>query len=487
MEGPGRPRSWALVAILLGLLGGLVATEGILQGLALVTWWRHRPADEAVPAGARVVLCVGDSFTYGLRAEGSRSYPRGLEARLRAAAPEAGWRVVADAWPGRTSAQVVANLPGRLREHRPEIVVVLVGLNDLWNLTGPDAAVRTAAPADPSRFVWTWRTARLGAIVAAAVRARGRSPASAPADPVAGAAPPTLRTLEDVEATLSDPGRRREQRRVLDALRTEIAASGDSARILRLLRAADEVGLQLLVLEEGERLMRARGPSGELCRLLFRPLTIYRPMEEARAMARLAVRLDPTYAQGYRALAQAEWDCGDVEASARASLLAFRLDGGAKKLEAQFRWRNLVRTMDQARFEALAAEVLADPEARATALRAFDASRGRSPIENRTVEYLEEAVRLARRSGARPVLLTYPMVGPRAPASANECVRDVAERTGADLVDLRSAFERAVETVAESALFVPDGHCSAEGYDLMAAEVAALLLGPDPAPAASAD
>lgn len=77
----------------------------------------------AVPAGA-TVLALGDSLTHGTGATAETAYPRVL-ARLT------GWAVVNGGVPGHTSAQALQRLPELLAEHRPVLVIVSIGGNDL--------------------------------------------------------------------------------------------------------------------------------------------------------------------------------------------------------------------------------------------------------------------------------------------------------------------------------------------------------------------
>lgn len=117
-----------LLSVAIGVTLALVALEVALQVIALVIWSRRSEAGADAPAA---VLCVGDSFTYGLGATGDGgSYPRQLEQLLTAAG--AARSVVNGGWPGQTSREVLLRLPEQLQRHRPEVVCVLVGINDVW-------------------------------------------------------------------------------------------------------------------------------------------------------------------------------------------------------------------------------------------------------------------------------------------------------------------------------------------------------------------
>ncbi len=98
----------------------------------------------ALPPGATVVA-LGDSLTYGTGATPDTSYPVHLAEATR-------WNVVNAGVPGDTAEAGCARLPPLLDEHRPALVLVLLGGNDILRLRAPRllrdglaACVRAAA------------------------------------------------------------------------------------------------------------------------------------------------------------------------------------------------------------------------------------------------------------------------------------------------------------------------------------------------------
>lgn len=105
-------------------------------------WLRTEPPADT--RGRRVILAVGDSFTFGMgvayrpgvynETAGRRpaSYPELLQALLDQTAPGR-YRVVVAARPGRNSSQVSRELPELLARYQPVAVLVLAGTNNTTN------------------------------------------------------------------------------------------------------------------------------------------------------------------------------------------------------------------------------------------------------------------------------------------------------------------------------------------------------------------
>lgn len=90
------------------------------------------PGGSAQEAGLTKVLCLGDSWTFGTGAAAGYEYPAQLQAILDRQAPGK-YRVYNQGEPGFTSTKLLARLPGILDKYEPQIVVVLIGLNDMSN------------------------------------------------------------------------------------------------------------------------------------------------------------------------------------------------------------------------------------------------------------------------------------------------------------------------------------------------------------------
>lgn len=82
-------------------------------------------------SGLVKILCLGDSWTFGLGAEKGHSYPSQLERMLNADNPDS-VVVYNGGWPGATSSKVFENLEQDLQKYSPHILIILIGGNDKY-------------------------------------------------------------------------------------------------------------------------------------------------------------------------------------------------------------------------------------------------------------------------------------------------------------------------------------------------------------------
>ena len=137
-------RLWVerLLLVVLGIGLTLVVVEvGLRVGRFVLHQVGYR-ATRAEDVEGRVILCVGDSHTYGTSIPRAHAYPAQLQTYLDRVDPEGRYTVVNRGVPGMNSSQVAHVLPSWLRQNRPDFVVVWVGSNNWWNREDP-AQLRT--------------------------------------------------------------------------------------------------------------------------------------------------------------------------------------------------------------------------------------------------------------------------------------------------------------------------------------------------------
>ncbi len=148
------PKRSKLKRAILWLVGIAVFIELLLQIAAYVAWTQRRSGETRSEGDGPVVLCVGDSMSYGLGSTQGGSYPAQLEKKLRERSGR-DWVVVNGAYPGRNSHDVLGLLPDQLARFAPDYVMVLVGTNDQWARPGE------LTQANAESFPIVWRTKRM--------------------------------------------------------------------------------------------------------------------------------------------------------------------------------------------------------------------------------------------------------------------------------------------------------------------------------------
>jgi lysophospholipase L1-like esterase len=136
-----KPALWAVVVV--------SGVELILQVAAVAVWFANRPQPR------HLVLCVGDSYTFGTGATGSEfSYPSALERLLQK--DDRSWQVVNAGWPDQDSRDTVLTLPDQLLHFHPSRVYIAIGAMDA--LTQPKAVSPGTEKAVSYDFPLVWRT-----------------------------------------------------------------------------------------------------------------------------------------------------------------------------------------------------------------------------------------------------------------------------------------------------------------------------------------
>lgn len=492
--GSAGARRWR--AVLLATFVSAVTLEAALQATAVALWLRHGRADlAALGSGSSTILCVGDSYTFGLGATTpAHAYPSVLETLLHQS--DTSLTVVNGGWPGRNSRDVLIALREQLDRSHPALVYVLVGVNDGWSR--PDLLEETAVGHD-NRFQWRWRTRRLAMLGVSAIRAlpsflrrrddNGSMGEVAKADVTdRKEAPQVPRNWERAQSLAESTwahkrlGRQPEARETLARLRAEFEASGRSESIGELfVEVAEEAGETELARREALELSGAYPANPAFPRVVA--WQSYQRGELATAVEAIdrAVVLssaDPD-AGTFRLRALITRNV-DPRKSLCSALQSYRVDGDRALLRQLLTNGGPVYThalLD----ECLSEQGFADGERSLIAQVLADSQHPSDSAATATfVAHLRLAVRWVRAAGGEAVFLGYPFH-----STVNTAARSVANETGAGWIDVPAVFARRLASDRREDLFVADGHLNDRGYAILADLVATdarfrLLRGPVP-------
>jgi len=136
-----------LALVPIGILLGLLMLEG---GLQIGAFFMKRSKRGELPVawvtGNLRVLCLGDSNTYGLWLERKEAYPQQLEALWNQRTTTPKLEVLNLGFPGTNSSRLVRDLPRLLETFDPDILILMVGVNDFWTLPFPIDEAQEARP-----------------------------------------------------------------------------------------------------------------------------------------------------------------------------------------------------------------------------------------------------------------------------------------------------------------------------------------------------
>lgn len=122
-----------LVRCLLWALGLAVCLE---VGLRVGTYILSVKNRGGTAAGEYTILCIGDSFTYGINVLPQQKYPAVLERMLNARSSGRKYRVVNLGRPGSSTGYVLASLDEWIESYHPQLVLIMSG----WNCNDYDFA-----------------------------------------------------------------------------------------------------------------------------------------------------------------------------------------------------------------------------------------------------------------------------------------------------------------------------------------------------------
>lgn len=140
-------RLYRVVRVLMWLVILLCAAELLMRGAgwAMLHVWREKHPE----SGQVRILCLGDSFTYGVGAERGKSYPKQLQDKLDKIS-KCKVQVINRGVPGLNSGYIREHFEENLLKYRPHAVLFMGGINNHWNAT--DAFTRHDTPTAAQRL-----------------------------------------------------------------------------------------------------------------------------------------------------------------------------------------------------------------------------------------------------------------------------------------------------------------------------------------------
>jgi lysophospholipase L1-like esterase len=130
------------VLVFFGCIAAVGLLEAGLQLGALVLKLTATPTPISWLTGGRRILCLGDSNTYGVRLERreEQAWPSRLESLWNQAGHVPPVEVLNVSYPGTNSSRLLRDFPEMLDVFRPDLVLVMVGVNDGWTASVPVAS-----------------------------------------------------------------------------------------------------------------------------------------------------------------------------------------------------------------------------------------------------------------------------------------------------------------------------------------------------------
>jgi len=147
----------------------LLASSSLLAlcaGELALRWWFRGTVDQmlasrvtGVEDAGRRILCIGDSYTFGLYYRSEESYPGRLQQMLNLDSSGPPTAVINAGIPAQNTAQIAAALPEQLALFEPQVVVLMAGHNNRWNLADPRRRSAVQGFLDDLVLVRLWRIA----------------------------------------------------------------------------------------------------------------------------------------------------------------------------------------------------------------------------------------------------------------------------------------------------------------------------------------
>ncbi len=125
-----------LGAFVLGLVATVVLLEVALRIVGMIHFREVTARKGEVHGSDYTILCMGDSFTFGIGASEEGDYPRQLERLLNLKIRNRRFRVVNRGVGSYNTSQILNDFPAWEDEIKPDLIVVMAGGANAWNYWG---------------------------------------------------------------------------------------------------------------------------------------------------------------------------------------------------------------------------------------------------------------------------------------------------------------------------------------------------------------
>jgi len=507
------------VLLFLGIT--LLVFELLLQAVSLVVYFVVPSGDGAErDASKRVVLCVGDSFTFGLGSSepATQSYPGHLQTLLDERSPNT-WQVVNVGFPGKNSQQMAEEFGSNMARYEPDYVILTGAVNDSWS--DPEE-VTISADQGARGFRWELRTRKVFRTITEGNLFQGNSretPATEPqlkdevtastvAENPAPTSPPKRVDLldegwtaireekwEDAADTFKKISVDKWERYpgliyALTSLTRTVEATAAMDRFIEiyeaetdppenmtkdLVGALNQCGRAAYIANIGQEITQRFPDNVDIAFLYGLSLFMTNQISEARAQfdatAKLFEKVPGHHSEGWfwRNRARAYVGVEDIEnvpsEIARSLVMAYRAEPDIALTTQEIQATSL-QVPSETFYSELTKADLSDTQ-RSELARVYAAATDPDSVVTAaklTGRNFREMIRFAHEHDAKVILGSYPFHMP----DLVEEMKAISAETNSPFVIIRHHFDNLLKTTPRDDLFVGDGHCNDVGYKFMA-------------------
>ncbi|MBI4846935.1 MAG: tetratricopeptide repeat protein [Candidatus Omnitrophica bacterium] len=125
-----------IILVVFGVISAVILLEAILSLLNFYSekslLFEKTIEEFRIDKNTKIVFCIGDSFTYGVGASFEHSYPGQLEKILNGRRGESRFKVFNLGVPGYDSDKIILRFKRFLKKCSPDVVIAMIGVNDTF-------------------------------------------------------------------------------------------------------------------------------------------------------------------------------------------------------------------------------------------------------------------------------------------------------------------------------------------------------------------